>query len=912
MKTIEKEINRLPDPKKSLPNLVIRNWIKERIIELSSLEQTPSIISTIEKLKNSNPDEMIIEPPVISTEDNVKVCVVSRKVGALWYDVNVRKLSFNEFLGYCFENKECNSSIYKEEPYTLEELETLFRSDKTAPVPGYIDVKDSDGIVKKVIIADVLDETTVHREKLLGEFLFEEVKTNIYGFPEDNQPTYPFSTLKDISLAVTTIKDSFFKETVELYSVSINIIRSLITENDKPPVILDITVGGSSTIEEVPIKSDSEIEYTITNNVLISLDKAPKAKDIVIKELKDSYGNIVSPEQYTYRTLSTNDKTKVNLEIKLTNYTRRFFAPDEVGKKLSFVATIYVDKTEVTKEIELKVVWNNSGNTHIAKLQNEKNDFTNTDSYPLKISLLIRGTSNELEKDLTPLEFKDIKSLFKENGTVPVLKDNKFELGSLNDTPFVSFNIVKDKYGVYDLGFKDTRIIDSKYLLVEDNLEVNTEITNSTYEQDNKTLRFNHDFKTKYDAEVEDVTIVNGYSDLKVSLNGGEAITPTTGSIAGGGFSYISMGVPFEGPDNDITIKVTGTASLGINKVDYPFTTTFIHNETKKDIKSITVNNDPITIDYPSNKFKLLDDIKVSTTENVELGDLEFLSLINDSKELKDKAIVEFTKIKDGEFNLSLSVDGYDLPLSFTDGNAEGLFSIRIGLVGSPVEETYTSNISYKTNKPKNGFTPFISTLKYNSLEDMTLNIAFNGSNGRIKNGLNQLLNDELFKQTSSILYTLNDKNIKYAEDSKSNYTAGIKTKANAFGRTVLEFNDPAFKTIKVDTVDPNGSYTLNKTSDTIENNVLTIEFELYKDGVKWNSVDTFSAPFELKAVIDGKEYDLSGSGFNNTPEGAIARLTYSINDLTDITYTLKGNVYIGMNSVPIAINLENQNVKKA
>lgn len=911
MKTIEKEINRLPDPKKSLPNLVIRNWIKERIIELSSLEQTDDIISTIKKLNNSNPDEMIIEPPVISTEDNVKVCVVSRKVGVLWYDVNVRKLAFNEFLEYCFENKECNSSIYKEEPYTLEELETLFRSDKSVPVPGYIDVKDSDGIVKKVIIADVLDETTVHREKLLGEFLFEEVKTNIYGYPEDNQPIYPFSTLKDISLAITTIKDSFFKEVVELYSVPINIIRSLINENDKPPVITDITVGGSSTVEEVPIKTDSDVSYTVTNNVLITLDKPPKNTDIKLLSLDDKFGNGIDEKDYSYRILSTDDKNKVNLEIKLHNYTRKFFAPDEVGKKLGFIAKICVDKTEIVKDITLDVTWSNKGNTHFVNILSNKDDFSEENSYPLKLALNIRG-SDEYEHDLTPLVLSNTDELLKTSSTVPVLKDVKYTLGNDNNKPFISFNFVKDKYGIFDLQFKDTRIIDSKYLLVENNLEVSTVITNSSYNKEKETLTFYHNFKTKYDENIEDVSIVNGYKDLKVSLNNGEGLVPSTGNIAGGGFSYITMTVPFKGDDSNLNIKVTGTAIVGINKIEYPFTTEYVHNLIKKDIKNITVNKDPITIDYPSNKFNLLDNIKISTTENVELEDLEFLSLINNSKELKDKAIVKFTKIKDGEFNLSLSVDGYDLPLTFTDGNAEGYFSTRIGLVGSPVEETYTNNISYKTNKLKNTITPFVSTLKYNSLEDMTLNIAFNGSNGIIKNGLNQLLNNELFKQTSSILYTLNDKNIKYAEDSKSNYTAGIKTKANAFGRTVLEFDDPAFKTIKVDTVDPNSAYTLNKTSDSIENNVLTIEFELYKDGAKWNSVDTFSAPFELKLTIDGKKYDQSGSGFNNNPEGAVVRLMYDIGDLTDINYTLKGNVYIGMNAVPITINLENQNVKKA
>lgn len=915
MKTIEKEINRLPDPKKSLPNLVIRNWIKERIIELSSKPQTVPIISTIEKLKNSNPDEMIIEPPVIQSEENVKVCVVSRKVGTLWYDAVVRKLSFNEFLEYCFPNKECNSSIYKEEPYTLEELEQLFKSDKSVPVPGFIDVKDSDGKIKKVIIADVLDETTVHREKLLGEYLFEDVKTNIYGFPEDNQPKYPYSSLTDISLAITTIKDSFFKETVELYSVPINIIRSLITEDSKPPVIEDLTVAGDSTIEEVPIRAGDEISYDITNNVILTLSKQPKNSDIVLKSLTDSYGNVIPADKYGFRVLSTDTKEKVNLEINLYNYTRRFFSKDEIGKKLSFKAVIGIANTEQTKEVELKCVWNNKGNTHILRLFNTVDDFKDNDKYSLNMGLMIRGTT-QYEKDLIPLKLETKEDLLKPSSITPVLNTLDYTIGKNKDVDTISFLFNKTNNGVFSLSFNDSRIIDSKYLICEDNLEFKTEITNVNYDKENKKLQLYHNFKTKYDEYLEEMNVVVRYDELVMSINDGSATTPSTANVPDGGLNFISLSEDYDGSDKDVKIVISGKAVVGLNQIVYPFTTSFIYNETKKEVFGLSTSSDLVTLDYPSSKFDIDKNIKVKTSKTVELEDLELISLTINNGDLTGKAInitskvvKEFTKTKEGEFNLSLSVDKYDLPLTFTDGKIEGTFNLRVGIKGSPSEENGTTNINYVTNKIAGSLTPFISTLNYKSLDNIILNIAINGSNGRIKSGLKQTLENELFKQDSSIKYSLLDKNIEYAEDSKSNYSAIVKTKADSFGKTVLTFNDPAFKTMKLDTVDPSSTYTLNKVSDKIENKVLYITFELYKDGNKWNGVDTFNSGNGLKLTIGAKEYILSGSGFNNKPEAAVVTLQFYIGDLTDITYDLKGNPSIGMNNVEIIVNLVNQKV---
>ena len=168
----------------------------------------------------------MIEPPILVDDDKVKVCILSRKVGTLWLDEPVNKITFDEFLSLAFPETLPNSVLYRAEPYTLEELEAIIDSERTAPVPGYIDVIDETGKTIKVIIGDVLDENTVHREALFGEFKFEKATTNVYGYDGDAYPAYPFATLNDFSLAITTIEDVFLKEDVVIHSVPLNDLRA--------------------------------------------------------------------------------------------------------------------------------------------------------------------------------------------------------------------------------------------------------------------------------------------------------------------------------------------------------------------------------------------------------------------------------------------------------------------------------------------------------------------------------------------------------------------------------------------------------------------------------------------------------------------------------------------------------------
>ena len=190
MKTITSENSRFPNPEKSVSNLVIGLWGKKRLEELSQQPSTPAIEQTIGRLNKLNGGEAIVEQPVIIDDNFAHICIISRAAQTLWFDEKVERIEFDQFLSAAFPDGAPNSVIARDEPYTIAELEELIRSERSVPIPGYIDVKDTDGSIKKVIIADVLDEKTVHRENLFGEFVFEKSTTDIYGFDGDDRPIH--------------------------------------------------------------------------------------------------------------------------------------------------------------------------------------------------------------------------------------------------------------------------------------------------------------------------------------------------------------------------------------------------------------------------------------------------------------------------------------------------------------------------------------------------------------------------------------------------------------------------------------------------------------------------------------------------------------------------------------------------
>lgn len=593
MKTITSENSRFPNPEKSVPNLVIVLWGKKRLEELSQQPSTPAIEQTIGRLNKLNSGEAIVEPPVIIDDNFVRICIISRAAQTLWFDEKVERIEFDQFLSAAFPDGAPNSVIARDEPYTIAELEELIRSERSVPIPGYINVKDTDGSIKKVIIADVLDEKTVHRENLFGEFVFEKSTTDIYGFDGDDRPTYPFKNLNDLSLAVTTIKDTFFKSDVVIHSIAINLLRSMITEYETPPKITKAVVAGDNTIDEVSDVANIDI----TNSLMVTTDKPANKDDLQVVSLEDEFGNVIDPKAYTTRVLATTDPKVLNVEISLNDYQRRFFAPDEVGKAFSFSVDLKIKGNEQATAVVLSQVWKNAGNTHEIALVGFDKSFKGIDKFPLNLSLISRATKKAVA-DLTPLKLVLDNTFDMNYGMPPTLVDDKYVLGTSDGNATIAFNLKQDEYGQLNLSFTDSRIVPSRYLIADPKAEYGVSVDSSVYDKDAKTITFSQRLTGEYGGSIGSIVkVVYEYKDVKIAINGAEPIPATVKADANVGNSAVDFTVPYEGDDRNLNCVITGTIIVGINSVSVPMSSDYLHNLVLLQILS-TVNGKDGSIGY--------------------------------------------------------------------------------------------------------------------------------------------------------------------------------------------------------------------------------------------------------------------------------------------------------------------------
>lgn len=566
MRTIISEAQRFPVPTASVPALVIKNWIAKRIAKLESGPMTAHEARTLQKLRNIDIGMVVIEPPVIIDENRVKICILSRKVGTLWLDEPVDKISFEDFLSLAFPNAIPNSTLYRAEPYTLAELEALIDSEVSAPVPGYVDVIDENGKQVKVIIGDVLTEETVHREALFGDYKFEKNVTTVYGYDGDAYPNYPFATLNDFSLSVTTLEDVFLKEKVAVHSVPLNLLRALKIENLKPAKLVSAAVFGEATVQEQTGKS----VYDITNTLNVLFDKAPKPSDLVVVSLVDDAGNTVPSENYSARVLATNDPKVMNLEINLMNYQRRFFAPDATGKKFSFTVTLKSDKVADETVVKLPVVWQNAGNTHTATLHDFASTFVSKDEFALRLSLLGR-IINEQVTDLTPLSFENVGSLFIAGATAPTPKNTQYALGTVDGVNTITFNLSAADYGRLDLAFQDTRIVPQSILLADPAAQYGITVLGSVYTAETKSLAVQYSVNSPYTG----LPVISAMGAATAKLNGSAAVAATATTMVN---DVVTCTFPFDGDDVNLNVELIGDVYVGANKYKVSFDSQFIHH----------------------------------------------------------------------------------------------------------------------------------------------------------------------------------------------------------------------------------------------------------------------------------------------------------------------------------------------
>lgn len=911
MRTITSEAQRFPNPKSFLPVLVVKNWVEKRIVELESEPETAASKATLEKLRGIDIQSALIEPPILIDADKVKVCILSRKVGTLWLDEPVMKITFDEFLALAFPETVPNSVLYRAEPYTLEELEAIIDSERSAPVPGYIDVIDETGKTIKVIIGDVLDENTVHREALFGEFKFEKATTNVYGYDGDAYPAYPFATLNDFSLAITTIEDVFLKEDVVIHSVPLNLLRALKQENNKPPKITSVALAGASTVTE----QTSPADYDITNELNVTFDKAPKPSDLVVVSLKDGNGDTLPSDAYSTRVLATSDPKVMNLEINLLNYQRRFFAPDVDGKKFSF--SVVVKAAGVAKETtqELPVVWQNVGNTHLPKFYPFVNTANVLAGFPLKLSLTSRVGSVQVE-DLTPLSFKDVDSLLKVVNGNASLVDTQFALTTVDGKPTIAFNLKAKNFGLIDLAFKDSRIVSQYGLIADPEGTYSSKVLSSTFYPQTKRLSISHIVNSPYDENMGDLNLVSHYKDLLVSLNGGESIEPEVGYVADGGYAYISLSVPFDSEENPINlgIKVTGKAYFGLNEIEVPFESDYIHNQMDE---KITVTNTGVSTAAKNSdgKYQIGEGIvATSSLVSTTADKLELVSLHDaNGEDITSKATLVMTKGEDGNFTGHILLDtAYAMPLGFKDADGkEGVFAATIGVKDVEGSESSVSfpYVVTRTNASIRAWVTAITTdVQTTAAKDSAImEVAFLDENNRqITAGVDNDFAADYGLFSGTALSYLGG-GIKFGKNADGRTVAKIKTKFSAYGNFNLTFADPAFKGDPSSIADPSSAYALNPISAVIDTQykTLTLSAKLQKDSADYSIRNADWGAGFPKATIDGVADKSPGSsGWNNTVTPAISTVSYFVDTKTVVPYELNNStLYLGANRVPVAFN---------
>lgn len=911
MRTIVSESQRFPNPKAYLPILVVKDWVEKRIIELGKQTQTPAIAQTLEKLKKIDVQTALIETPVIIEENRVKVCILSRQLGTLWLDEPIKKITFDDFLSLVFDDVIPNSTLYRAEPYTLTELEAIVRSDKSAPIPGYINVVDETGKVKKAIIGDVLNEDTLHREALFGEYGFEKATTDVYGYDGDGRPVYPFTSLDDLSIAITTLEDRFLKENVTIHSISISLLRSLIQENDKPAKITSAVIAGDSTV----VEQDAPATYDITNSLDVTFDKAPKPSDLVVKELKDGNGETVPEVNYSVRVLGTSDPKVMNLEINLVDYQRRFFAPDIDGKKFSFEVTLVTAGVTKETKVTLPVVWQNTGNTHFPVFYSFANTADVLTKFPLKLSLKARTSGNQVA-DLKPLTFKDIDSLLKAAAGNASVLDTEYVLGTTGSVPTVQFNLKAKNYGLIDLAFKDGRIISQMELIADPAGVYASKVLDSSYYAQSKRLMVSHLINSPYDDVMGETNLVRRYKDLLVSVNGTAGIKPEVGYVVDGGNVFLSLTVPYASEETpvNVPVKVTGIAYFGLNEVEVPFTTDYIHNEVKEELAIINKGVSNITKNSDG-KYQIGEGLVITSTvgtttpESIELVSLHD-ALGND---VTSKSMLVLTKNSQGEFtgHIELAAD-YAFPLGFKDADGkEGIFAITVGVKGSP-ESVSSVSIPYGVTRANASFRAWVTAITTDTQtaaakDSAVMEVAFlDANNQQVKEGIdNDYPADYDLFGIAGLNYL--GGGIKFGKNADGRTVAKIKTKFADYGNFILTFKDPAFKGDPSAIADPSAAYALNPISAVINTQfkTLTLTHALQKDGADYSICVAKYNPGEPKATIDGVAGKSPGSsGWNYTVTPAISSVSYSSGDKTVVGYNISnGTMYLGANHVPVAIS---------
>lgn len=225
-----------PDPDVSIVVLIIKDWVAQRIQELTDGPQTPANQKSLQKFHGADPTKMLMEPPVIMDDNKMKVCMLSRKVGTLWIDQIVNKLKWDRFLTQIDPTGAFNTlDTTTPGVATKDDLLRLAEASTHTADVAKIYITDLEGTTEKGLVFEAKDSVItpdIFTKDFLKGYRFDELKVTIASQGDADYPKID-GTLLEMAIGTLTVTEDLLQEGEVTYRIfSLPTIKGLIHEND--------------------------------------------------------------------------------------------------------------------------------------------------------------------------------------------------------------------------------------------------------------------------------------------------------------------------------------------------------------------------------------------------------------------------------------------------------------------------------------------------------------------------------------------------------------------------------------------------------------------------------------------------------------------------------------------------------
>lgn len=236
---MEKLINNhchFPDPETSIVTLIMSDWREARIKMLQGKPQTDAVKKSLKRVTSAIVNQMLMEPPFIMDNNTMKVCLISRAAGTLWYDEIVNKLQWPRFLKKIDPNGDFGKLETKTPGViTKDDLMELAKNlNYTADEPT-VYLSDIEGSDEKALIFVAKDSTItpeIFTQSFLKGYRFCNLTVEIKNKGDEGYPTIDGDVL-DMSIGTFEIVEELLVEGTVKYRVfSLPTLNGIINNND--------------------------------------------------------------------------------------------------------------------------------------------------------------------------------------------------------------------------------------------------------------------------------------------------------------------------------------------------------------------------------------------------------------------------------------------------------------------------------------------------------------------------------------------------------------------------------------------------------------------------------------------------------------------------------------------------------